>query len=185
MSQDGVRQSHALVCGQLEAARVRFPLALLILFLLRKADLLPYGLPRLQNELGNQEDELLVLREIHEEHVAEIGELRRAKEFAEVEVRSVLLSLSSCSMVDSPPHSRQRSMAVDSRRELEVGAVSFFLLSTMEAYPFCIRQRRTNATIADYRSENEALRQQLEQMQKELEEAKVCIFRSFPSSEGS
>ncbi|GAA6001814.1 hypothetical protein JCM10207_002332 [Rhodosporidiobolus poonsookiae] len=55
---DGVRSSHAIVCAQLETAR---------------------------NELGNQEDELFVLRETHEEHAKQIAELRKAKEFAEVE----------------------------------------------------------------------------------------------------
>ncbi|GAA5832226.1 hypothetical protein JCM11251_004285 [Rhodosporidiobolus azoricus] len=55
---DGLRQSHTVVCGQLEATR---------------------------NELGSQEDELFVLREMHEGHAKEVGELRKAKEFAEVE----------------------------------------------------------------------------------------------------
>ncbi|GAA5887494.1 hypothetical protein JCM6882_001428 [Rhodosporidiobolus microsporus] len=58
---DGLRQSHAVVCSQLEAAR---------------------------NELASQEDELFVLREMHEEHGKEIAELRKAKEFAEVETQT-------------------------------------------------------------------------------------------------
>ncbi|GAA6032762.1 hypothetical protein JCM8097_000779 [Rhodosporidiobolus ruineniae] len=60
---DGLRRSHAVVCAQLEATR---------------------------NELGNQEDELFVLREMHEEHAKEIGELRKAKEFAEVERKLIV-----------------------------------------------------------------------------------------------
>ncbi|GAA5850045.1 hypothetical protein JCM8547_000992 [Rhodosporidiobolus lusitaniae] len=57
---EGVRQSHAVVCAQLETSR---------------------------NEFASQEDELFVLRESHEEHAKELNELRKAKEFAEVERR--------------------------------------------------------------------------------------------------
>ncbi|GAA5947074.1 hypothetical protein JCM10213_007299 [Rhodosporidiobolus nylandii] len=55
---NGLRHSHSVVCAQLEAAR---------------------------NELGSQEDELFVLRETHEENAQVMRELRKAKEFAEVE----------------------------------------------------------------------------------------------------
>ncbi|GAA5980287.1 hypothetical protein JCM11641_005530 [Rhodosporidiobolus odoratus] len=43
-----------------------------------------------RSELGNQEDELFVLRETHEEHGRELKELRKAKDFAETE-RSLTL----------------------------------------------------------------------------------------------
>ncbi|GAA5921875.1 hypothetical protein JCM1841_000957 [Sporobolomyces salmonicolor] len=104
-------------------------------------------------DLGQQEDELFVLRDLNESRAKEVEEARQAREFAEVEVGTALPSL----IFNGATHHNltepfaKRDFLRDAKEQLE---------------------REKDATIDSLQSSNTALQAQLDKVQQELEEVR-------------